>query len=129
MPVAILAAMPTQEATPTAGAVRPRVRVVRRPARMRGRGSALWARLLSTGAPTRRELLAYGGLLVVLAAIVFGSHVRHGGFILDDWSNAAQSRYLANCCGPGSATGVGAGFLGDLHVLKQSGPAAYHLGL
>lgn len=40
---------------------------------------------------TRRELVLTWLGLVVLCALVFAPHVRHGGFYLDDWSNAAAS--------------------------------------
>ncbi|MDQ4048607.1 MAG: hypothetical protein M3131_04380 [Actinomycetota bacterium] len=38
-----------------------------------------------TGAAVK-ELAIVGGLLLVLAAVVFGPHARHGGFLSDDWA-------------------------------------------
>ena len=38
---------------------------------------------------TKRELALASFALLVLAVIVFGSHIRHGGFYYDDWANAA----------------------------------------
>jgi hypothetical protein len=45
------------------------------------------------GLPSLREFVLAGFLLLALAAIVFGSHIRHGTFYYDDWSNAALSAY------------------------------------
>ena len=57
----------------------------------------------------RRELAIYALLLTVLGAMVYGSHVRAGGFLMDDWSNTAKTRYFASCCWLGQ-TGGGAGW-------------------
>ena len=88
-----------------------------------------WHRALDGGAPVRwRELLLATALLVVLAAAVYGTHVRDGGFLMDDWSNAAKTRYLAACCGTGQ-TGTGSGYLAQVRNLLSDGPAGYHIGL
>jgi hypothetical protein len=55
--------------------------------------------------PSRRELAACAAGLLLLAALVFGSHVVHGGFYWDDWENAATTRYEYQ-----------AGFLGPLDL-------------
>jgi hypothetical protein len=52
----------------------------------------------------------------VLGAIAFGPHVRHGGFIADDWTNLAVYRY-------GSHHG-GLGAVADYH--RQDLPSANH---
>ncbi len=75
-----------------------------------------------------RELLVVVAVLTALAALVYGTHVRDGGFLMDDWSNAAKTRFLAACCGTGS-TGQGAGYLVQVQNLLADGPAAYHIGL
>jgi hypothetical protein len=59
---------------------------------------------------------------------VYGTHVRDGGLIADDWSNAAKTRYLAACCGTGQ-TGQGSGYLAEVENLLNDGPAGYHIGL
>ncbi|MDP9019798.1 MAG: hypothetical protein M3N25_03180 [Actinomycetota bacterium] len=74
------------------------------------------------------ELAIVVTVLAVLAALVYGTHVRDGGFIMDDWSNAAKTRFLAACCGTG-ATGQGSGYLAQVQNLLADGPAAYHIGL
>ena len=66
--------------------------------------------------------------LSLLAAAVYGSHVRDGGFLMDDWSNAAKTRFLAACCGTGQ-TGQGSGYLAQAENLLADGPAGYHIGL
>lgn len=40
-------------------------------------------------APAARECILAWTALAVLGTLVFAPHVRHGGFYLDDWSNAA----------------------------------------
>jgi hypothetical protein len=57
-----------------------------RTARLRGA-------LLTRALPTARELAVYAGALAVLSVIVFLSHVQHGGFVLDDWSNRTSYLY------------------------------------
>lgn len=42
--------------------------------------------------PTRTEALSVGGALLVVGALVFGSHVLHGGFYGDDWSVASKEQ-------------------------------------
>ena len=42
---------------------------------------------------SRLELAAVALLLTALGAVVFGSHVAHGGFWLDDWGNAATYEF------------------------------------
>ncbi len=66
--------------------------------------------------------------LTLLAAFVYGDHVRDGGFIMDDWSNAAKTRYLAACCGTGQ-TGDGFGYVAQVRNLFSDGPAGHHIGL
>jgi hypothetical protein len=44
----------------------------------------------------RRELLSVAGALVLVAAVVFGYHVVHGGLYSDDWGNAASYRFMAS---------------------------------
>ncbi len=39
------------------------------------------------------EIFVAAGALAVLAALVLGPHVLHGGFYLDDWADAAGFRY------------------------------------
>lgn len=74
------------------------------------------------------EILVATTLLVALALAVFSSHILDGGFIMDDWSNAAKTRYLAACCGVG-VTGSDPSFLGEVRNMLSDGPAGYHLGL
>jgi hypothetical protein len=88
----------------------------------------MWRWLVSPRPLTRAELIGCFALLTVLAAVVFGSHVVHGGFLMDDWSNAAKSRYLASCCGLGE-TGQGIGWSAQYRNMLSDGPAGYHLGL
>ena len=93
-----------------------------------------WARLRghrSTGPLQRvtgREIAVCLLILAALGVAVFGSHVLEGGFIMDDWSNAAKSRYQASCCGTGISS-TQSGFPGDLASYLNDGPAGYHLGL
>lgn len=75
-----------------------------------------------------RELVLAAAVLAAVAAAVYGTHVRDGGFIMDDWSNRAKTRFLASCCGVG-ATGHGSGYLAQVHNLLSDGPAGYHIGL
>jgi hypothetical protein len=126
----ILDAMLTKQGTPAAGTAAPplRSRVLRRPPLSREAVDRLRARLVATGPLTRAELLACAALLTLIAAAVFGGHVVHGGFLMDDWSNAAKSRYLASCCGPGM-TGHGIGWGAQFDTMLNDGPAGYHLGL
>jgi hypothetical protein len=50
----------------------------------------LFDRLLArTEGPKPVEVLAVGLLLLAIASIVYGSYVAHGGFYLDDWSDAS----------------------------------------
>ena len=49
--------------------------------------------LLTRARPTVRELALYAAGLGVLALAVFFSHVQHGGFVLDDWSNRTSYLY------------------------------------
>lgn len=74
------------------------------------------------------ELLIVLAVLTALGAAVYGGHVRDGGFLMDDWSNAAKTRYLAACCGTGQ-TGQGSGYLVQARNLLSDGPAGYHIGL
>ena len=105
-----------------------RERQVRRPSIPAGLGRALWTRLTSAAAMTRAEFAVAAAAIAVVAVVVFGSHAFNGGFLMDDWSNAAKSRYLASCCHVGQ-TGEGAGWPSQYKNMLNDGPAAYHLGL
>lgn len=62
------------------------------PALLAGARRRVWRRWLLTAGRVRAGELA--GVLVVLglvAALVFGSHVRDGGFYSDDWANRART--------------------------------------
>jgi len=48
---------------------------------------------MSTSPPTLREVGVYLGVLVLVAAAAFGSHIVHGGFYNDDWSYLASYYY------------------------------------
>ncbi len=126
----ILEPMLTKQGTPAAGTVAPpkRSRVLRRVAVSSEDVDRLRGRLVEPGPLTRAELIVCAALLTLLAAVAFGSHVQHGGFLMDDWSNAAKSRYLASCCGLGE-TGQGLGYASQFHNMLGDGPAGYHLGL
>ena len=52
----------------------------------------LLARLQSRSAMSWVELLPCAGLLAGVALLVYGQHVRHGGFYWDDWSHASDYR-------------------------------------
>ena len=52
----------------------------------------LLARLQSRSAMSWVELLPCAGLLAGVAILVYGQHVRHGGFYWDDWSHASDYR-------------------------------------
>lgn len=55
------------------------------------RWPAAWAALTSRRPLTPRDVaLAWMGL-AILCALAYAPHVRHGGFYLDDWSNAARA--------------------------------------
>ncbi len=49
--------------------------------------------LFAIARPRLREMVFVGLLLVVLAAAVFGAHIRKGSFYYDDWANAAIATY------------------------------------
>lgn len=88
-----------------------------------------WHRGLDGRPPSPWPELALAlAVLAVVGAAVYGTHVRDGGFLMDDWSNAAKTRYLAACCGTGQ-TGRGSGYLAELQNLLSDGPAGYHIGL
>lgn len=75
-----------------------------------------------------RELVICLAILTALGGAVFAPHVLNGGFIMDDWSNSAKSRYQASCCGIGVSS-LESGFPGDFKSYLNDGPAGYHLGL
>src|SRR6185312_15111321 len=43
--------------------------------------------------PSVRELFIAWAALALLSLLVYAPHVRHGGFYLDDWANAATTLY------------------------------------
>ncbi len=85
--------------------------------------------LLQAGAPSARELALATILLVLVAGAAYGSHVVNGGFLMDDWSNAAKTEYLASCCGPGVTRAGPTGYLNVARSMLNDGPAGHHLGL
>ena len=89
---------------------------------------SVWSRLTSAGRLTRAEIAACAAVLTIVGLAYFGSHAVSGGFLMDDWSNAAKSRYLASCCHVGQ-TGEGAGWPSQFRNMLGDGPAGYHLGL
>ena len=89
---------------------------------------SVWSRLTSAGRLTRAEFAVCAAVLTLVGLAFFGSHAVNGGFLMDDWSNAAKSRYLASCCYVGQ-TGQGAGWPSQFHNMLGDGPAGYHLGL
>ena len=91
-------------------------------------GRSVWSRLTSAGRLTRAEFAVCAAVLTVVGLVFFGSHAVNGGFLMDDWSNAAKSRYLASCCHVGQ-TGEGAGWPSQFRNMLGDGPAGYHLGL
>lgn len=103
-----------------------------RPSAKQGLGPALRSgvgRGLDGRSPTlRRELLLAFTLLTLVGLAVYGTHLRSGGFLMDDWSNAAKTRYLVNCCKTGQ-TGQGSGYVDQVGNLLADGPAGYHIGL
>ena len=58
---------------------------------------------MRSGRLSRRELLvAWPGLLIV-GALVFAPHIRHGGLYFDDWANGAGTLYPPGGAGIGNA--------------------------
>jgi hypothetical protein len=55
------------------------------------RWSKIWAALTTSRGLTGREVALAWLALAVFCALVYAPHVRHGGFYLDDWSNAAET--------------------------------------
>lgn len=95
----------------------------------RPRPAPRWRRSLDGVAPLSwPELLVAAAVLALVGVAVYGTHVLHGGFLADDWSNAAKTRFLASCCGIGQ-TGQGSGYLAQVRNLLSDGPAGYHIGL
>ena len=88
----------------------------------RGRAARIAAAAVEPRPLRWLEILVATGLLVALAMAVFSSHILDGGFIMDDWSNAAKTRYLASCCGVG-VTGFDPSFLGEVRNMLNDGPA------
>jgi len=96
--------------------------------RLRSTPASLAEALLSPRPLDAREVVLASLLLLVVGGLAFGSHILGGGFIMDDWSNAAKARYAAPCCAPG-VTGADVSFAAVADSLLQDGPAGYHLGL
>ncbi len=80
-------------------------RLVRSPSReeawqIAGNGERRFARLRlperlgAQHAVTAAELVLVSGALLVLAALVFGGHVLHGGLYSDDWGNGSEYRFV-----------------------------------
>jgi hypothetical protein len=72
------------------------------------------SRLLSDRRLSRGELLLAWGGLAIVAALAFIPHIRHGGFYLDDWSNAAGA--LQPPGGPG--VGNALSYFADLTIYR-----------
>jgi len=85
-------------------------------------------RLLTTQRPSIRETALAFLALTALAVMVYGPHVVNGGFLMDDWNNAAKTRFLSSCCGVGQS-GTGSGYWAQVRNLLLDGPAGYHAGL
>jgi hypothetical protein len=61
---------------------------------------AAWVTALTEpGSLHRREIAIAWAALLVLGALVFGSHIRHGQLSFDDWANTAETLYPP--AGPG----------------------------
>ena len=73
----------------------------------RGRGARLAAALLARSSPTALEIAIFAGMLGLVAAAVFGPHVREGGFYSDDWATAGE--YAAAGGGAWAALAVATG--------------------
>ena len=68
------------------------MRAVAPPRRPGVRLAAGAAALLEAGRPLgRRELALAGALLAALGALAYGPHAAEGGFVSDDWENAATT--------------------------------------
>jgi hypothetical protein len=63
---------------------------------------------VSRSRPSPREIGLAGAVLCALSVVAFGSHVMHGSFYYDDWSNAALNAYPAK-----------PGFFGSLDAFWQ----------
>lgn len=86
------------------------------------------ARALRIGRPFRPSELALAFLaLGIFAALAFGPRIVHGGFHLDDWSNAANALRLPNGPGLGSAMSQFAEFTIYRPVLVVYVPLSYFI--
>lgn len=94
-----------------------------------GRARGLLDALVAASRPTARELLVATLLLAALGYAAYASHILGGGFVMDDWSNAAKTRDLVSCCGRGVTNGGANDYFNVSRSMRQDGPAGYHLGL
>lgn len=91
-------------------------------------------REVSAAAPqplSSRELWLIAGLLSALAAALYGPHVLHGGFALDDWWHADQVAHSSDLLGEywayTSDRPVLVAYMPALHALLGPNPWAHHL--
>ena len=61
-----------------------------------GRVRLFLSTLLTSPPVSRIELASVGVFLAALGALVFGPHIAHGGFWLDDWGRAATYEFAPN---------------------------------
>ncbi|MHB2000818.1 MAG: hypothetical protein ACYCSI_11655 [Solirubrobacteraceae bacterium] len=73
------------------------------PASVRAAAFSERDRPMGSGGPTRRELALAWAALGAFALLVFASHILHGGFYLDDWSNGAGALFPPGGPGLGNA--------------------------
>jgi hypothetical protein len=62
-------------------------------AHSRRRLDALWQRLVTWAPLTRADVLVSAGIIFVIGVAAHARHIAHGGWYLDDWSNAAITHY------------------------------------
>lgn len=83
---------------------------------MTARDGVAPTRVVTARRPLLREVVLAGLVLSVLTLLVYGSHVRDGGFYLDDWYLQAQTRLSP-----------GTGYWDLVATMHERGPAAYHV--